>query len=92
MSIPTAVFLDTSVFDGQSFNFSSTAFSTFVPACIVRDVKLLLPDPTEREVTRHMTERSAEAMRLIDKARRTAPFLSTIKAFRCAAFDNGRST
>jgi hypothetical protein len=79
MSIPTAVFVDTSVFRGQSYNFLSTAFSTFVPACKHRELKLLLPDPTEREVKRHMVELSDEALGLIDKARRIAPFLSKVK-------------
>jgi hypothetical protein len=81
MSIPTAVFLDTSVFDGQSYNFSSTAFSTFVPACKHRNLRLLLPDPTEREIKRHMTERSKEAIGLIEQAHRTAPFLAKWKGF-----------
>jgi hypothetical protein len=81
MSIPTAVFLDTSVFDEQSFNFSSTALSTFVPACKNRKLKLLLPDPTEREVTRHMTERSEEVAGLFEKAHRAAPFLRKWKGF-----------
>ena len=81
MSIPTAVFLDTSVFDGQSYNLSSTAFSTFVPACKQRNLKLLLPDPTEREVKRHMAERSDEALAFIDKARRKAPFLAQWRGF-----------
>lgn len=62
MSVPTAVFLDTSVFDGQSYNFSSTAFSTFLPACRSRQLKLLLPDPTEREIKRHMAEKAQEAV------------------------------
>jgi hypothetical protein len=81
MSIPTAVFLDTSVFDGQSYNFSSTAFSTFVPACKQRSLKLLLPDPTEREIKRHMADRSTEAIGFIEDAHRKAPFLAKWKAF-----------
>ena len=81
MSIPTAVFLDTSVLDGQSYNFSSTALATFVPACKNRNLKLLLPDPTEREIKRHMAELSEEAVGLVEKARRTAPFLAKWKGF-----------
>jgi hypothetical protein len=81
MSIPTAVFLDTTVFDGQSYNFSSTAFSTFVPACKHRNLKLLLPDPTEREIKRHMSERTEEAITLIEQAHRNAPFLEKWNGF-----------
>ena len=36
MSIPTAVFLDTSILAGQQYNFQSTALSTFGPACAAR--------------------------------------------------------
>lgn len=81
MSIPTAVFLDTSVFDGQSYNFSSVAFSTFAAACKDRKLTLLLPDPTEREVNRHLDDLSADAVALIEKARRTAPFVAQWKGF-----------
>ncbi|MDB5831969.1 MAG: hypothetical protein JWR14_1799 [Caballeronia sp.] len=31
MTIPTAVFLDTSIFAGQQYIFDSSALSTFVP-------------------------------------------------------------
>ena len=81
MSIPTAVFIDTSVFRGQSYNFSSTAFSTFVPACKHRNLTLLLPDPMEREVNRQMAALSEKAVGFIDNARRTAPFLAKWKGF-----------
>jgi len=79
MSIPTAVFLDTSVLDSQQYNFQSTALSTFVPACAKRGVKLLLPDPTEREVKRHLRERAAETMNTVEAARRKAPFLAKFR-------------
>lgn len=80
-AIPSAVFFDTTVFDGQHYNFSSTALTTFVSACKDRNLKLLLPDPMEREVQRHLAERSAEAITLLEKVRRTAPFLEKWKGF-----------
>lgn len=79
MSIPTAVFLDTSIFDGQQYNFQSTALSTFVPVCAERSVNLLLPDPTEREIKRHMMEWSQRASKALEEARRKAPFLAKWK-------------
>ena len=79
MSIPTAVFLDTSVLDSQQYNFQSTALSTFVPACAKRGVKLLLPDPTEREIKRHLRERATETMNTVEAARRKAPFLAKFR-------------
>ncbi|MEQ1871014.1 MAG: PIN domain-containing protein [Vicinamibacterales bacterium] len=79
MSIPTAVFLDTSILDSQQYNFQSTAFSTFVPACAKRSLKLLLPDPTEREIKRHMKERTSEALSALEGLRRKVPFLGKWK-------------
>ena len=76
MSIPTAVFLDTSVLDGRRYNFRSTALSTFVPACVKRSVTLLLPEPTAREIARHIEERSAQAAQALEDARRKSPMLA----------------
>src|SRR5688500_18069817 len=73
MSMPTFAFLDTSIFDGQKYNFASTAFSTFAPACKKRAVKLLLPDPTEREIQRHLREKSQEAVEALEAAIKLAP-------------------
>lgn len=76
MSIPTAVFLDTSIFDGQQYNFASTALATFIPVCKERGLTLLLPEPIEREIERHIRERSADALAALAEARRKAPFLA----------------
>jgi len=81
MSLPTAVFLDTTVLDSQNYNYTSTVLSTFIPACKNRKLKLLLPDPTEREIKRHIADRSEEALAALEKARRTAPFLAKWKGF-----------
>ena len=76
MSIPTAVFLDTSILDAQQYNFQSTALATFVPACVQRGVTLLLPEPTHREITRHIEEWSQQAAQALEDARRKAPMLA----------------
>ena len=81
MSIPTLVFLDTSIFDGQQYNFSSIAFSTFVRECRSRGVKLILPDPTEREIQRHIRAKSSAAVKALKDAIRQAPFLSKWRPF-----------
>jgi hypothetical protein len=81
MSMPTAVFLDTSVLDTQQYNFSSAALTTFVPACAKRGMTLLLPDPTEREIMRHIRDRSRDALSALEEARRKAPFLAKWKSF-----------
>ena len=81
MSLPSAVFLDTSVLAGQQYNFASTALASFVPVAKERALKLLLPDPTEREIVRQIKERSQEALQALEEARRRAPFLAKWKHF-----------
>lgn len=73
--MPTAVFLDTSIIGAQQFNFSSTALTTFAPVCKKQSMKLLLPDPTEREIRRQIKNRSQEAFEALEEARRKVPFL-----------------
>lgn len=81
MSLPTAVFLDTSVMAGQQYNFSSTALTTFIPLAKKHALKLLLPEPTESEVVRQIRERVQEALKALEDARRRAPFLAKWKHF-----------
>jgi hypothetical protein len=80
-SLPSAVFLDTSILDGQNYNYQSTTLASFIPVAKQRSLKLLLPKPTEDEVRRHISKRSAEALEALAKARRQAPFLSKWKHF-----------
>jgi hypothetical protein len=75
MSVPTAVFLDTSVLAGQQYNFNSTAFASFIAVAKEKKLPLLLPDPTKREIMRQIAERSVAALRALEEARRRAPFL-----------------
>ena len=75
MSLPTAVFLDTSILAGQQYNFASTAISSFIPVATAKKLVLVLPDPTRREVTRQIRDRSIAAYRALEDARRRAPFL-----------------
>lgn len=81
MPTPTVVFLDTSILAGQQYNFSSTAFATFVPAAQKAALRLLLPDPTEREIRRQIRERSKEALDALELARKRAPFLAKWNSF-----------
>lgn len=81
MSLPSVVFLDTSVLAGQQYNFSSTALTTFIPLAERHALKLLLPEPTESEVVRQIRERSQDALKALEDARRRAPFLAKWKHF-----------
>jgi hypothetical protein len=71
--MPTAVFLDTSIIGARQFNFSSTALTTFAPVCKKQSMKMLLPDPTEREIRRQIKNRSQEAFEALEEARRKVP-------------------
>lgn len=81
MSLPKAAFLDTSVFAGQQYNYSSAVLTSFVPVAKKAELKILLPDPTSREIARQIKERSADALKALDDARRKAPFLAKWKHF-----------
>jgi hypothetical protein len=81
MSVPSAVFLDTSIFDGQQYNLESTALTTFVPACRQHRLKLILPKPTEFEVTRHMADKSQEALNALEGCRRRRAFSQSGRDF-----------
>lgn len=81
MSLPTSVFLDTSVLAGQQYNFTSAALASFVPVAARHSLVFLLPDPTEREIRRQIEERSQEALNALEEARRRAPFLAKWEHF-----------
>jgi PIN domain len=81
MSTPSAVFIDTSIFAGQQYNYGSTALATFIPAAKSAGMNLLLPNPTEREVRRQIRARAKEALEALEVARRRAPFLTKWKGF-----------
>jgi hypothetical protein len=76
VSIPTAIFLDTNILDGQNYNFGSVIFTSFVTLAKAKNLRLVLPDPTKREVQRHIRKRSLDAIRALQQAKRVAPFLA----------------
>jgi hypothetical protein len=79
MSIPHAVFLDTSIFAGQQYNFSSTTIDSFLKAAKDKDIQLLIPAPTLSEIERQMKTRANEAFKSLSDAIRKAPFLKKWK-------------
>jgi hypothetical protein len=81
MSVPTAIFIDTSVLDEQNYNFSSSATSAFLELVKDQELILLLPDPTRREIERHIEDRSQEVIKVLEQAKRKAPFLKKWKAW-----------
>ena len=79
MTLPQSIFLDTSVFAGQQYNFGSIALSSFVEVAKEKGLSLLLPAPTESEIERQIKSRSDEALKALEEARRKAPFLKKWK-------------
>jgi hypothetical protein len=51
MSVPRVIFIDTSIFDEQRYNFQSAAVTAFLDSIKAVSTTLLLPEPTEREIT-----------------------------------------
>jgi hypothetical protein len=76
MSCPKALFIDTSVFDRQNYNFRSEAIAALIKGVKGNGFMLLLPDPTEREVKRHIETRVEEACAALESAKRKSPLLS----------------
>jgi hypothetical protein len=54
MAVPQTVFIDTCVFEAAHFEFTSQQFTALLAAAPAVKLKLLLPEPTEREILRHM--------------------------------------
>jgi hypothetical protein len=76
MSVPNNLFIDTSIFDEQNYNFESAAFRPFVTAIAGKGLTFILPDPTSREVKKHIAERADAVVKALEDARRRAPFLA----------------
>lgn len=75
MSVPTTVFIDTSIVRGQAYNFESKAINLFLSAAATRKLTLLLPDATAREMRKQISARSDAAINALKKAYQEAPFL-----------------
>jgi len=70
MSIPTTVFIDTSIFDESMYNFESASMRAFKESIAFTEITLLMPDPTQREIQRHMkekAEKAAETLKLVER-------------------------
>ncbi|WP_279342879.1 PIN domain-containing protein [Geothrix paludis] len=79
MTLPSHVFLDTSVLAGQQYNFGSATLTSFSDVAKEKGLRLVLPAPTSSEIERQIKFRSDEALKALDEARRKAPFLKKWK-------------
>lgn len=71
MDKPTdIVFLDTSIYVRQQFNFSSTPLASMAKAAKTRSLSVVIPEVTEREIKRKITEIAENAAHAIDEVAR----------------------
>lgn len=75
MRTSETIFLDTCIFDAQNYNFESREFSLLKEHFPKQSLVLLLPDPTEREINRHLQTRANEAEKALRTAQIKAPFV-----------------
>lgn len=78
MSVPTIIFIDTSIFDESMYNFESASMVAFKDSVADAQISLLMPDSTLREIQRHMKEKASTAVTALEKAAHKAPFLRTL--------------
>jgi hypothetical protein len=92
MSCPRVVFLDTSIFDSQRYNFTSNAFEAFLKAVSADKFSLLLPDPIEQEIKRHIEKKCREAYGVLERLEKEVPFVTVWKCWpptRIRLFESG---
>jgi hypothetical protein len=75
MPLPSTVLIGTNIFDQHAYHFASAQISKFTALAQLRKFTLLLPNALEREVVRHIKEKSTQAQSALRKARREAHFL-----------------
>ncbi|PYJ84768.1 MAG: hypothetical protein DME22_11565 [Verrucomicrobia bacterium] len=73
------IVIDTNIFDQHGYNFAAQVIQKFVAVTQVKSLTILLPDAIEREVRRHIKDKSAAAQSALKKARHDAPFLQKWK-------------
>src|SRR4051794_28655663 len=79
MPLPRTILIDTVIFDEHAYNFASPTMLAFLQIAQNKYLTLVLPDPIEREVKRHIKRNSYAALRALEDARRKAPFVTKWK-------------
>lgn len=60
------------------YNFESASMIAFKESISTSQITLLMPDPTKREISRHMHEKADTAVTALETAARRAPYLSKL--------------
>ena len=61
--VPTALYIDTEVFKGQSLRLDSKAFIQLTATFVKEGIRLLVPKIMERELLRHYKNRNVQPAR-----------------------------
>src|SRR5581483_11348444 len=75
MKVPRTILIDTNILEQNHYHFSSRWVTRFVSLAVANGSTILLPDPIEREVMRHIEEGSRAAQAALQKACNDAPLL-----------------
>jgi len=89
LSVPSTIFIDTSIFDEAAYNFEAASVAAFIKALGNNNFTLLMPDPTKREIRRHLKDRAAAAAKSLEDAARRAPFIRKLSNWPLAGTDAG---
>ncbi len=73
MTFPNHIFLDTTVFDSQQYNYNSREFTAFLKQFPSSTTNLLLPNITKREIHKHIHLRVDKAINAIYKIQKKMP-------------------
>lgn len=79
MAVPNTIFIDTCVIEDEGYRFDSDKMRAFIDAAKEKKVTILLPDPTQREILRHIKENAEGVVSALQEAKRKAPFLKKWK-------------
>lgn len=75
MPLPRTIVIDTNVFDQHAYHFASPTIQKFVDLTKIGKFTLLLPDPLQREIKRHIREKSQTAAAALKRISREAPLI-----------------
>jgi len=81
MAVPKTVFIDTCVFKAAQFEFTSRQFAALLAASPAVKLKLLVPEPTECEIIRHMELAAQDAVAAIKAMRKEHGLLRKVPYF-----------
>jgi hypothetical protein len=70
--------MNTNIFNRLAYNFKSRKLETIRSLAKRFRLKLLVPDPIEREIQKHIADRLESAVKSLENAAHKAPFLTQL--------------